>query len=324
MEATKHYSDLDTCHAFMMTIKWPDGIVKCPRCSSENIGHITSRRLFQCKAKSCRKQFSVKFGTIFEDSPLGLDKWMVAIWSITNAKNGISSCELARAVGVTQKSAWHMLHRVRFALKTQSFDRMTGEVESDETYVGGLANNMHLSRRNKGQRGTGGSGKTIVHGLLERGTKDRASKVKAKVVPNVKGKTLLPVIRESVEAGSHVYTDDLNSYKALSSDYIHQIVDHAKAYVVGRVHTNGLENFWNLLKRCIGGTYVSVDAQHLERYVDEQVYRFNERMGTDATRFAGAMQGVNGRRLMYKDLISANPPEGCISSDGGENVGLAN
>ena len=168
-----------------------------------------------------------------------------------------------------------MLHRIRFALKTQSFVRMTGEVESDETYVGGLASNMHLSRRRKGERGTGGSGKAIVHGLLERGGEGRASKVKAKVVPNVKAMTLLPVVRETVQAGSFLYTDDLNTYKALSADYIHQIVDHAKEYGVDRVHTNGLENFWSLLKRCIGGTYVSVDAQHLERYTDEQVFRFN-------------------------------------------------
>ena len=324
MEATKHYANLDTCHAFMMTIKWPDGVVKCPKCGGENIGNIASRRMFQCKAKDCRKQFSVKVGTIFEDSPLGLDKWMVAVWSITNAKNGISSCELARAIGVTQKSAWHMLHRIRFALKTQSFDKMTGEVESDETYVGGIAFNMHLSRRRKGERGTGGSGKAIVHGLLQRGGEGRTSKVKAKVIPNVKGKTLLPAVRESVQAGSFVYTDALNSYRALSADYIHQCIDHAKEYVSGRIHTNGLENFWSLFKRAIGGTYVSVDAQHLERYADEQTFRFNERKGTDATRFAGAMKGINGRRLMYKDLISANPPEGVPSSDGGVSGGAAN
>ena len=169
LEAVRHYSDLDVCHSYMMKIKWPDGVVTCPKCGAANVGYIASRRMMQCKSQECRKQFSVKVGTIFEDSPLGLDKWFVAVWCITNAKNGISSCELARAIKITQKSAWHMLHRIRHAMHVGSFDKLTGEVESDETFVGGKSRNMHLSRRREAIKGTGGAGKSIVHGVLQRG-----------------------------------------------------------------------------------------------------------------------------------------------------------
>lgn len=310
-DAVKYFADLDVCHAYMVKIKWPDGVVKCPKCGGEHIGIIASRRMFQCKAKGCRKQFSTKVGTIFEDSALGLDKWFVAVWCISNAKNGISSCELARALGVTQKSAWHMLHRIRLALKIKSFDKMTGEVESDETFIGGKAKNMHLSRRKRVITGTGFGGKAVVHGLIERGDKNRVSKVRARVIGDTKAKTLLPIILSNVDQGTRVYTDFLQSYKDLQAQgFIHEAIDHAEAYVRGRCHTNGLENFWSLFKRSINGTYVSVDAQHLERYADEQVFRFNERKGTDASRFNTAMPGVVGKRLMYAELIGAMPPEG--------------
>src|SRR4051812_44391631 len=194
MEAVKFFTDLDVCHARMAQIKWPDGVVKCPECGGENVGIIASRRMFQCKAKDCRKQFSVKVGTIFEDSPLGLDKWFVAVWSIVNAKNGISSCELARALGVTQKSAWFMLHRVRHALKAQSFDKMTGEIKSDESYVGGKSSNMHASRRKRKIVARGVAGKDIVHGVLNRSAEKGDSKVRAAVVPDSKRKTLTAVM----------------------------------------------------------------------------------------------------------------------------------
>ena len=179
IEAVRVYSDLDVCHQQMVAIRWPTGQVTCPKCGGEHVGEIKSRRMFQCKAKECRKQFSAKVGTIFEDSPLGLDKWFVAVWSIANAKNGISSHELARALEVTQKTAWHMLHRIRLAMQTKSFHKITGEAESDETMIGGLAGNMHSKRRKEKIRGTGASGKTIVQGVLERG-----GKVRCAVVPN--------------------------------------------------------------------------------------------------------------------------------------------
>jgi transposase-like protein len=306
MEAVKFFADLDVCHARMAQIKWPDGCVKCPKCGGENIGIIASRRMFQCKAKECRKQFSVKVGTIFEDSPLGLDKWFVAIWSIVNAKNGISSCELARAIDVTQKSAWHMLHRIRHALKAGSFDKFTGEVESDESYVGGKSSNMHASRRKRKIVARGVAGKDIVHGVLHRSTEKGGSKVRAAVVPDGKRQTLTGAIRSHVETGATVYTDTHPSYHQLGREYVHEMIDHAQAYVAGRCHTNGLENFWSLLKRSINGTYVAVDAPHLGRYVDEQVFRFNERKLNDSQRFGLALPAIVGKRLTYKELIGAD------------------
>jgi transposase-like protein len=309
LEAVLHFADLDTCHAHLANIKWTDGKVTCPACAGQEIGNIASRRMYQCKAKGCRKQFSVKVDTIFEDSPLPLNKWFVAVWSITNAKNGISSCELARALGVTQKSAWHMLHRVRHAMQAGTFQKFAGEVESDETYVGGLAKNMHASRRKQAIHGTGGVGKAIVHGLLERHTPKsksgkKVSQVKAAVIPDVTGRTLYPILHDSIESGSHLYTDTLTAYRRMKSKaFIHERIDHAEAYVNGNCHTNSMENFWSLFKRAVKGTYVSVDAPHLNRYVGEQVFRFNERDGTDADRFAAIMPGVVGKRLTYDALI---------------------
>jgi transposase-like protein len=237
--------------------------------------------MYKCRNRACHKQFSVKVGTIFEDSPLGLDKWFVAVWCITNAKNGISSCELARALGVTQKSAWFMLHRVRHAMQVGSFQKFDGVVESDETYVSGAASNMHLSLRRAKIQGRGAVGKAIVHGVLARGDEAKISKVKATVVKDARHKTLVPTVRQNVTDGSTVYTDALASYNYLSAYYIHESIDHAKEYVRGAVHTNGMENFWSLLKRAISGTYVSVDAPHRQRYVDEEVFRFNERKLND-------------------------------------------
>jgi transposase-like protein len=328
LEAVKHYADLDVCHATMARIKWPDGVVACPSCGSVNVGFIATRRMFKCRERSCHKQFSVKVGTIFEDSPLGLDKWFVSIWAITNAKNGISSCELARAIGITQKSAWHMLHRVRHAMHQGSFSKFTGEVESDETYIGGITKNMHRSRRlASGIKGGGGTGKAIVHGVLQRGNKQAkvTSKVKAEVINNTKLTTLLPIVRSAVADGSHLYSDTAAAYTSqqFAQAYVHQMIDHAEMYVMGRCHTNGLENFWSLLKRAISGTYVSVDAPHLCRYVDEEVFRFNERKLNDGQRFNLVMPGVVGKRLMYKTLIGKTTAESLKKSERGES-GLAN
>lgn len=299
IEAVRHFANADACDAYMERIKWPDGQVCCPKCGSIEVGRIKSRRLYQCKAKECRKQFSAKVGTIFEDSPLGLDKWFVAVWCITNAKNGISSCELARAIGVTQKSAWHMLHRVRVAMQTRTFRRITGEVESDETAIGGLAKNMHKSVRARRIKRPGVHDKTLVQGLMERG-----GEVRARVIPDASRSTLQSIVRENVTPGSAVYTDKARGYIGLDSDYLHGVVDHAIEYVRGRVHTNSLENFWALLKRSLSGTYVAVDPAHLDAYLAEQCMRFNQRKGTDAARFANVMQNVRGRRLQYKELIA--------------------
>lgn len=328
IQAVIHFSDLTVCHEYMAKLKWPDGVIACPACGCIEVGKIASRRMYQCKSKECRKQFSVKVGTIFEDSALGLDKWFVAVWCITNAKNGISSCELARAIGVTQKSAWHMLHRVRHAMHVGSFDKFTGEVESDECYIGGLARNMHARRRKaSGIKGGGGAGKAIVHGVLERGDKstNKTSRIRAGVITKVSAQTLVPIINDTVQAGSSIYTDTAGAYKAsdLSNTFVHQMIDHAVEYVKDRCHTNGLENYWSLLKRTISGTYVSVDAPHLGRYVDEQVFRFNERKTDDAGRFAIVMPGIVGKRLTYKELIGDDTATN-VKKDEANGEGLAN
>ena len=299
IEAVRFFSDLDQCNEYMRQIKWPDGNIVCPRCGSQKVAEIRTRKMLRCNEKGCRKQFSYKVGTIFEDSPLGLDKWFVAVWCVTNCKNGMSSHELARDLGITQKSAWHMLHRIRLAMQEGTFKKMSGVIEADETFVGGKAKNMHKHIREKKINGRGAVGKIIVQGIIERG-----GRVLAGVVRNSKRKTLQPNIREVVEAGSKVYTDALKSYEGLSDIYIHETVDHAVEYVRGDVHTNSMENFWSLLKRGLKGTYISVMPWHLFRYVDEQVFRFNERKLTDAQRFNAVMARILGKRLQYSELTS--------------------
>lgn len=299
IEAVRYFSDPEICHAYMIGIKWPSGEIRCPKCGGGQIGHIRTRMVFQCKTKGCRKQFSTKVDTIFEDSSLGLDKWFIAVWMIANCKNGASSCELARAIGVTQKSAWHMLHRIRLAMKTKTFRKITGEIEADESFVGGKLKNMHKRKRPIGR---GFVGKSIVMGLLMRSEEKGRSRVSTAIVPNTKTETLGNGVRDCVEPGATVYTDDLVSYRGLSSDFVHEFINHAATYARGRVHTNGLENFWSLLKRTLSGTYVSVNAGHLLAYLDEQVFRFNERKWTDASRFHEVMRNITERRLTYREL----------------------
>lgn len=296
IEAIRYFSDLDVCNDFVAKLRWPNG-PHCPRCGSVEYSYLTTRRLWKCKG--CKKQYSVKVGTIFESSPLGLDKWLPAVWLAANSKNGISSHELARALGVTQKSAWFMLHRIRLAMQTGSFDKLDGEVEVDETYIGGKARNMHASKR-KALGYMGGrtaKGKTAVAGVIERGGQARAQ-----VVPDVTGKTLKGLVHENVAPGSTVFTDNWKAYFGLDAHYGHEVVDHAETYVDGRVHTNGIENFWSLLKRGLHGTYVSVEPFHLFRYLDERVFTFNARDASDLDRFRAVLRGTPDRRLTYAGL----------------------
>jgi transposase-like protein len=304
LEAVRHFSDLEVCHQYMLALKWPDGTPRCPKCGGDNIGTIATRRLLKCRP--CKKQFSAKTDTIFEDSPLPLSSWFVAVWLIANTKNGTSSCELARALGVTQKTAWFMLHRIRVAMRTGSFRKLTGVVESDETFIGGASANMHKHVRERKIKGRGASGKAIVHGLLERGDKiaETLSQVRASVVPNTEAETLMPEIVRNVDRDAILCTDAASSYGGIGSRYIHQFIDHATAYVRGKVHVNGMENFWSLLKRMLHGTYVAVAPFHLFRYVDEEAWRFNERGMGDGGRFNLVMQGVLGRRLTYRQLCA--------------------
>jgi transposase-like protein len=306
-DAIRYYTDPDHCQTVMVEVRWPNGVA-CPTCGRTDVRYIATRRLWECKTKHTRKQFSVKVGTIFEDSPLGLDKWLTAVWMIANCKNGISSYEIARALGVTQKTGWFMLHRIRTAMQTGTFLKLAGEVEVDETFIGGAARFMHRDKRAARIKGTGSFGKTAVMGLLERHGPDGHSRVTAKVVPNIRRKTLAPEVRTHVQPGSDVFTDALSSYDDLSRDYTHKMIDHAETYVRGKVHTNGLENFWSLLKRSLKGTYVSVEPWHLFRYVDEQAFRYNTRGGHDGNRFMAVLSSVMGRRLTYKRLTGKTLP----------------
>jgi len=307
LEAVRYFSDLNVAHEFFMGMRWPQGVC-CPRCGSTAVKYMPKYRRFQCSHNHNGRQFTVKTGTVMEDSAIGLDKWATALWLEVNAKNSISSYELHRALGITQKSSWFMLHRIRYALHSGSFDKMIGEVESDESYIGGLAKNMHASKRKaKGITAGVGIGKAVVHGLLQRGTEKGHSKVKATVVPDAKLTSLLPILNESVEKGATLYTDSAQVYsnRNITEAFIHSAVDHAQAYVMGRCHTNGLENFWSLFKRCIRGTHVNVEPFHIQAYIDSEVFRFNNRKVKDGDRFVLAAQGLHGKRLTYKALTGA-------------------
>ena len=296
LEAVRHFSNYGTCHDFLVGLRWPDG-VRCPACGCDRVSWLANVRRWKCSEKHPQRQFSLKTGTIFEDSPLPLSKWLPAVWLIVNAKNGVSSYELGRAIGVTQKTAWFMGHRIRLALHDGSFEKLAGEIEVDETFIGGKARNMHIADRKRRIHGRGPTDKTIVLGMLERG-----GRVVAGVMPRRTKKALQPEVKARVKAGSTLYSDELASYGGLDKLYAHKVINHAVQYVDGKIHVNGMENFWALLKRTLGGTYVSVEPFHLFRYLDEQAYRFNERHGKDWDRFKRAIYRVTGRRVTWKRL----------------------
>jgi transposase-like protein len=301
-EAIVYFSNPDNCIDYLALRRWPDGKVICPTCGSDSVKFNAERRWWQCAKHHAKRQFSIKVGTIMEDSAIPLDKWLMAMWLVTNCKNGVSSYEIARDLKVTQKSAWFMLHRIRLAMQDNFFGSKLGanggEVEVDETFIGGKARNMHLSKRQRRITGTGGKDKTAVMGIMERG-----GKIRTAIVPNRKRSSLQAEVRKHVEAGAALYSDALQSYEGLATEYAHKVVDHASQYVDGRVHTNGLENFWSLLKRGISGTYISVEPFHLFRYLDEQMFRFNNRKDLDdAGRFDLAVRQIVGKRLTFAAL----------------------
>jgi transposase-like protein len=304
-EAILYFADPVNCREYLVARRWPRGVT-CPRCGSQNVLFLEKYNRWHCREKHEAPQFTLKTGTVMEDSPIGLDKWLTALWMVVNCKNGVSSYEIHRSIGVTQKTAWFLDHRIRLMLGDEyASGKLGGEVEADETFIGGKARNMHVSKRERRITGTGGKDKTAVMGLLERG-----GKVRTKVIPNRKRTALQAEVRKHVEAGAALYTDALPSYSGLAQEYAHQVVDHAVEYVNGRVHINGLENFWSLLKRGISGTYVSVEPFHLFRYLDEQSFRFNNRKLTDAERFDIAVRGVTGKRLTFNELTGKSSSTG--------------
>jgi hypothetical protein len=311
-EAIHHFTDFENCRQFMVAVRWPDGVVRCPTCDSDKVTYLKNARLYKCYGDHAKPKFSLKVGTIFEDSPIALEKWLPAVWLVVNCKNGISSYEVGRDLGVTQKSAWFMLHRIRLAMRSGSIGKLGGEgseVEVDETFVGGKLRNMHPEKQIRYRKLTesakfgGPTGKAIVVGMLDR----TARKIRAQVVPDVSRLTLQNAVLQNVTHGTNVYTDQAPAYQRLNKTYLHEVVNHAETYVRGRVHTNGLENFWSLLKRNLSGTYVCVEPFHLERYVDEQVFRFNNRATkdnplNDGDRFQLALSQIVGKRLTYAEL----------------------
>lgn len=301
--AIRYFKDEQTCIDTIAALRWPDGPV-CPKCGHNEHYYLAIQKRWKCK--KCAKQFSVKLGTIFEDSPVPLEKWLIALWMLVNCRNGISSYEVGRALGITQKSAWFVLHRLRLALQTKSLVKLGGrgsEVEVDETFIGGKARNMHPRVHHRRIVQGGPHDKTVVMGILERG-----GEVRAKVISNRRKPLIQREVRENVSPMSALFSDRLQSYEGLIRDYAHYMVDHAERYVDGKVHTNGLENFWSLLKRGLKGTYVAVEPFHLFRYLDEQVFRYNYRKDVagkklnDGERFDIALSQIAGKRLTYEEV----------------------
>jgi transposase-like protein len=305
-EAIIYFADPKNCREYLVARRWPDGVI-CPRCQSKNVLFLENYNRWHCREKHDAPQFTLKTGTIFEDSPVGLDKWLTAMWMIVNSKNGVSSHEIKRSVKVTQKTAWFMLHRLRLALKGNNLGMKLGgpetEVETDETFIGGKKRNMHKDKKLRYEQRGGAQGKTIVQGFLDRDLRQ----VRAKIVPNILRETLQTEVLREVKYGSKVYTDDAVMYNDLRSRFVHEVVNKTQSYVRGRVHVNGMENFWSLLKRGLNGTYVAVEPFHLERYIDEQIFRFNNRATADnplndSDRFDLAVRQIVGKRLTYAAL----------------------
>lgn len=309
-QAVIYFSDPETAFREIVKFRWPDGVVRCPSCGSTDVYFTKSRKIWQCKSVHVKRQFSVKIGSIMEDSPLGYDKWLIAVWLISSAKNGISSYELARAIGVTQKTAWFMLHRIRLAMQAEDGGKIGGEVEVDETYIGGAARFMHAEKRKRVKPGRSLTGKVAVMGLLSRHG-ENGSQMRYRILKALRKGHVQAQVLASVEPGATLHTDAYPSYEGLEASYTHNVIDHAEAYVDGNIHTNGCENFWSLLKRSLKGTYVSVEPFHLFRYLDEQCFRFNNRKMTDAARFALAAGSVFGKRLTFDGLTGNDLPQTC-------------
>ncbi len=297
-EAILYFANPVNCREYLVARRWPKGVI-CPRCESKNVLFLEKYNRWHCREKHPSPQFTLKTGTVMEDSPIGLDKWLTALWMVVNCKNGVSSYEIHRALGVTQKTAWFLDHRIRLMLEDEYRGKLSGTVEMDETFIGGKLKNMHKSKKPKGTghsgRAVGAMAKTIVVGMLERN-----GRVRTQIVEERTKEVLHSLAAEHIADGSTLVTDEWHSYKG--TDFQHEIVNHAVEYVNGLVHTQGIENFWSLLKRGFGGTYISVEPFHLFRYIDEQAFRYNNRKLSDAQRFDIATRGMVGKRLTYAEV----------------------
>jgi transposase-like protein len=300
-QAIIYFADLDNCVAYVVDQRWPDGVV-CPNCGRKDVAYVPARRVWQCKTRHPKNQFSAKVGTVMEDSAIGLDKWLTAMWMVGNCKNGVSSWEIHRSLGIGQKAAWFLLHRIRLAMTDGTEGKMGGPVEVDEAFISPNPRKMHREKRLKRQLAERADQSTIVMGMLDRDSRQ----VRAQVVPNVKRETLQNAILEQIEKGSTVYTDQAPAYDNLAArEYVHETVNHLQEYVRGEIHTQGIENFWSLLKR--GLRYIAVEPFHMDRYVGEQVFRYNNRATkdnplTDSDRFALVVSQIVGKRLTYAEL----------------------
>jgi transposase-like protein len=302
LQAVRQFADAEKAHKFFVQIRFPNGVA-CPRmgCGSAAVSYMP--KYFRWYCNDCKRQFSAKVGTIFEDSPISLTKWLPAVWLIASNRNGISSYELSRALEVTQKTAWFMLHRIREMMAEDTTDKLSGTVEADEAYIGGSWERMNRRRRRTVDRAgqTARSSKAAVVGMVE-----RKGRVRAYAIPDTSHKSLLPLLRKSIDQDATLYTDASDLYHHINEFFLHHAsVNHGiKEYVRGNVHTNNIEAFWAVLKRTIGGTYTHVNPRHLDRYLAEQVYRFNEREEEDGPRFAKATKRADGRRLTYRALTA--------------------
>lgn len=301
IEAVRQFADPEKAHDFFVALRWPNGVA-CPRpgCGNADVAYMAKYHRWYCG--ECKQSFTAKVGTIFEDSPIGFDKWLPAFWLLASNRNGISSHELGRALKVTQRTAWFMLQRIRLAMADESFEKLGGPgqiVEADETYIGGKWKSK--AKKVRHSRMYPRDHQTAVFGMVE-----RKGRVRAWAVPEVSHKTLLPKLRASISEDATVYTDAHHLYRHINEYFLeHSSVNHSiEEYVRGNVHTNNIECFWSVLKRTIGGTYTHVNPRHLDRYLAEQVFRFDERENTDGPRFAKAAKGADGKRLTYKALIA--------------------
>jgi len=289
-DAFSYFSDPQNAVDYVVALRWPEG-VSCPTCGSKDVTYLKKRYLYQCHGKHPKRQFSPKVGTVMESSPISLGNWLIVSWMLACCRNGVSSYEIARTIGITQKSAWFMLHRLREAMTEKSIS-LQGEVEVDEAFIGGLSQNKHLRKRLKKEP------KQVVLGILERG-----GRVATTIVPEATKEHIIPALKRRIEPGTVIYSDSSQIYNSVA----HGQVSHISGrYVEGPIHTNGIENFFSTLKRTLKGTYIQVSPYHLPAYVSEQAFRYNHRkkiVYTEAQRFGDVVVGGLGKRLTWNHLV---------------------